>query len=109
MHTHFCISQVQSYAVNTNRDPQSVAKLQWSTRPYCLPPPQQIANQRPRSHGHPTRSDHDPAAAHLYQIKADGRKKARCVLGGHCLQLGRDSDRLRAHLLAHRQAHHAAH
>eukprot|EP00965_Chrysotila_dentata_P256309 6212505-Pleurochrysis_carterae.AAC.2 len=26
----------------------------------------------------------------LYKIKADGRKKKRCVLGGHRLQQGRD-------------------
>eukprot|EP00965_Chrysotila_dentata_P166963 5513338-Pleurochrysis_carterae.AAC.1 len=29
----------------------------------------------------------------LYKLKTDGRQKARCVLGGHHLQQGRDFDR----------------
>eukprot|EP00965_Chrysotila_dentata_P042933 1425826-Pleurochrysis_carterae.AAC.1 len=29
----------------------------------------------------------------LYKLKSGGRKKARCVLGGHRLQQGRDFER----------------
>eukprot|EP00965_Chrysotila_dentata_P256919 6212716-Pleurochrysis_carterae.AAC.2 len=41
----------------------------------------------------------------LYKFKSDGRKKARCVLGGHRLQQGRDFERTFSPTVKHTTLH----